>query len=274
MWVHLVTTNFAAGTSGRLRIRTTGTTGFVVADAARWLSASVLPRVNLIATDPIASETGKVARITFSRDPDAVSSEMIVRYRLEGTALNGADVGLLPGTFVLPAGVAAAPLSIAAPADAIAEGHKTLSVILESGTNYATGAFSNAVIQVLDMPFDAWRFSHFTSPELSVPAISGADADPDEDGQTNLDEFKAGTDPRNSSSMLRLTIAPPGSSPFLTFSGVADRSYVLQQRCSLPGGSWIDVTNFPPLSSPGILSYTADHDTTINSNCFFRIFAP
>ncbi len=36
-WVHLLTTNFNAGTGASLRIRTTGTSGHVIADAARWV---------------------------------------------------------------------------------------------------------------------------------------------------------------------------------------------------------------------------------------------
>jgi hypothetical protein len=38
-WVTLLTTNFVAGTNAVLRLRTDGTTGHVVADAARWLPA-------------------------------------------------------------------------------------------------------------------------------------------------------------------------------------------------------------------------------------------
>src|SRR5690606_2993736 len=74
-WVHLLTSNFNAGTTGKLRIRNTGTTGFVVADAARWVSpgASNFVPVQLIATDPIANETGKVARVLFSRPPSATN---------------------------------------------------------------------------------------------------------------------------------------------------------------------------------------------------------
>lgn len=39
-WNLLGTYNFSAGTSGYLRIRTTGTTGYVIADAVKWVSAA------------------------------------------------------------------------------------------------------------------------------------------------------------------------------------------------------------------------------------------
>jgi hypothetical protein len=41
-----------------------------------------------------------------------------------------------------------------------------------------------------------WKAAHFTVAELSNEAISGWDADPDQDGTTNAMEFVMGTDPR------------------------------------------------------------------------------
>jgi hypothetical protein len=46
----------------------------------------------------------------------------------------------------------------------------------------------------------AWLADHFTPAELANPAISGDDADPDDDGRTNLEEFQFQSDPRDSSS--------------------------------------------------------------------------
>ena len=77
-------------------------------------------------------------------------------------------------------------------------------VTLQSGTNYGVGAFSNAVVQILDQPFDAWRFTHFNTAELTQANISGPDADPDHDNATNWQEFLGGTDPRDSTSVLRV----------------------------------------------------------------------
>ena len=45
---------------------------------------------------------------------------------------------------------------------------------------------------------DLWREEHFNAVELANPAISGELADPDQDGQSNLEELFRGTDPRHS----------------------------------------------------------------------------
>src|SRR5439155_17804783 len=92
-WVQLLTTNFNAGMSGSLRIRTTGTSGYVIADAARWAStaASNAAPVQIIATDPIASRAGKNASLLFSRTAASNAPAITVQYQLGGTASNGVD---------------------------------------------------------------------------------------------------------------------------------------------------------------------------------------
>ncbi len=52
--------------------------------------------------------------------------------------------------------------------------------------------------------YDDWAAAHFTEQELTDPAISGRDADPDGDGLTNEQEFLAGTDPKSADSVLQI----------------------------------------------------------------------
>ena len=52
--------------------------------------------------------------------------------------------------------------------------------------------------------YDDWAAAHFTPEELADPVISGRDADPDEDGLANWQEYLAGTDPRNGDSVLQI----------------------------------------------------------------------
>jgi endonuclease I len=49
-------------------------------------------------------------------------------------------------------------------------------------------------------PGQAWKDTHFTDAELANPAISGDDADPDQDGLSNLLEYAFNRDPRQSES--------------------------------------------------------------------------
>ena len=271
-WVELLTTNFNAGTNGSLRIRTSGSSGYVIADAARWVSASALPVVQLLATDPVASETGKTARVTFLRDLAGTNSALTLRYRLGGTASNGVDFAALPGALTLPVGVPAASLTISALSDSAPEGDKTLTVTLEPGTNYTIGPFSNAVVRILDTPFNAWRFAHFTAAELADPNISGPNADPDGDSASNLQEFLAGTDPRDAGSVLRVKIDAVTNTARVSFSVGANQGYTLQYRDDLHLNAWFDVTNFPPLSAPGTLWYY-DPLPAGRTNRFYRVLA-
>jgi len=274
-WVHLLTTNFSAGTNASLRLRNTGTAGFVIADAARWVSATAsnLPLVQLIATDPVASETGKTARLLFSRPISSTNSALTVFYQLSGTATNGVDFTALSGNVVLAPGSASTTLEVTTPTDALAEGNKNLIVTLQPGTNYAVGTLSNATVQILDLPFDAWRFAHFNATELSDLDISGPSGDPDGDNVPNLHEFLAGTDPRDPASVLQVNIDARTNTTFIRFVAGPNRAYTIQYRDQLPNGAWLDSTNLPPAASERIILHS-DPLPAVVSNRFYRVSAP
>lgn len=56
----------------------------------------------------------------------------------------------------------------------------------------------NSTVSIATSP--AWQQKYFGNPICSRPQVCGDNADPDNDGLTNLEEFKAGTDPNNSDS--------------------------------------------------------------------------
>jgi hypothetical protein len=274
-WVNLLTTNFNTGTNGVLRIRTTGTTGFVIADAARWVSATAsnLTPVQLIATDPIASETGKTAKLLFTRPPGSTNSALTVFYQLSGTASKGVDFTALPEIVTFAPGVFSTNLTITAPADALAEGNKTLLVTLRPGTNYSVGTLSNATVQILDLPFDGWRFNHFSAAELANVYTSGPDADPDGDNVPNLHEFLGGTDPRNPASVLRVNIQAPAGAAIIRFVAGPDRTYTVQYRDQVSNGPWLDSTNLPPAITERVILHSDPLPAGV-SNRFYRVTAP
>jgi hypothetical protein len=69
---------------------------------------------------------------------------------------------------------------------------------------------------------DAWEIAHFLDPNDPADAA----ADPDRDGQTNLQEYLAGTDPRVASSVLKiLSVDANGSDVVVTWASVTNRLY-------------------------------------------------
>jgi hypothetical protein len=97
-----------------------------------------------------------------------------------------------------------------------------------------------------------WRVNYFSAAELLDPTLSGDGADPDRDGQTNLEEFIGGTNPKNGESLVRIdSVSANGGSISLQFVGVAGRSYLIQQRSVTGGGLWSDAARVSTVAQSG-----------------------
>jgi len=124
---------------------------------------------------------------------------------------------------------------------------------------------------------DLWKTRYFTSPELTDPTISGDAADPDGDGETNLQEYLAGTDPRDGQSCLKIESTTTGSGTPQTisirFNAVADRTYTVQYRNSLAAASWLKLTNVPPPLVSGMMDVAVPSATNYNAR-YYRVVTP
>jgi len=112
----------------------------------------------------------------------------------------------------------------------------------------------------------AWLLSNFGTTNLS------ASADPTGKGMTLAQDYLAGTDPNNASSVLKINfftrnVVGPNYT-VLSWNSVASRCYVVQTVPNLGGGTWTDSINLPilGLSSVGF----TDLDPT---NEFYRVRA-
>ena len=108
------------------------------------------------------------------------------------------------------------------------------------------------------------------------PAV--ANADPDGDGMSNLQEYLAGTDPTNSDSALRITsIVPQGDDILITWSAVTNESYIVQVTTNTLDGSFtnafldlatVAVPAAPPITETNYLDVGA---LTNDWSRFYRI---
>jgi hypothetical protein len=99
-------------------------------------------------------------------------------------------------------------------------------------------------------PLESWRQDNFGSPDNSGIGADGED--PDQDGQTNLDEYTAGTRPKDGADWFRVVSSARAGGEFsLTVQGKAGRRYVLQRRADLSSGEWGDLSTRGPLAADG-----------------------
>jgi hypothetical protein len=206
VWVKLTTANFAAGTAGSLLIRNDGTNGYVIADAARWVSLSSAPTatVQIVATDAVASEAGSnTARFTVVRNGET-AAPLTVNIGYGGSATAGMDYSGNAASVIIPAGSVSQTITVTPAVDSAPEGNEQIVASIQPGAGYTVADPGTATATLLDRPFDTWRFAHFTQAELENAEVSGANADPDEDGASNLVERAFCGDPKTPG-----TTAPP-----------------------------------------------------------------
>jgi hypothetical protein len=119
---------------------------------------------------------------------------------------------------------------------------------------------------------DTWRAQYFPNVDpigRTTNNLTCASCDPDGDGMSNLQEYLAGTDPTNSSSVLRMTaITPAGADVRVYFTSVGAKYYALQRSDSM-GGTWTAiVTNIP--GNDGI-QWVKDIGAATRTGAFYRI---
>lgn len=115
---------------------------------------------------------------------------------------------------------------------------------------------------------DAWEKTYFGS--TNQPA-SGPGGDYDHDGVSNIDEFRAGTDPTNPNSCLRVTdILRPGGHEAVSWGAAPYRSYSVEFATNLSNGAWVPLGTVTNLQTTG-LQHFDDYTSSSQPVRFYRI---
>jgi hypothetical protein len=120
------------------------------------------PRVSLAATGPQASENGPTpGQFTISREGD-LDLPLTVNLQITGNATNGVDYQNVPTAITIPAGQAAAVVSILPYVDATVEFSEVVAFQIAESAGYLTGTATIAQIVIEDL-----------KPQLSLEVIEG-----------------------------------------------------------------------------------------------------
>lgn len=117
---------------------------------------------------------------------------------------------------------------------------------------------------------DVWETANGLDP--NNPADASLDADGD--GQSNLAEYLAGTNPQQPGSRLAASITADLSGQFhILFTAQAGHAYTIQYKDLLTDTAWIFLTHIAAPGAPAAVDYT---DTTVgvNGKRFYRVVTP
>jgi hypothetical protein len=116
---------------------------------------------------------------------------------------------------------------------------------------------------------DAWELANGTD-----PWINDANADPDHDGFTNLQEYWAGTSPTNAASALRIESAfeLADGSQVLSFTAMSNHSYTVLYREEQLFTAWQKLTDVLSQATTRVAWITNRAGT--NSARFYRLVTP
>jgi hypothetical protein len=145
------------------------------------------------------------------------------------------------------------------------------TLIVQQGANVA---YANGFLEILpvspDYDFDglADTFQRQYFPRFTVPEADPA-ADPDGDGFVNSSEYRAGTNPTNSVSFLKIdSVIHTVAGATITWRSVAGRRYQLSYREVLTDMAWTSVGS--PLTASGATTQQLDAGGVMG-NRFYRV---
>jgi hypothetical protein len=122
-------------------------------------------------------------------------------------------------------------------------------------------------------PLESWRLANFGTKDPTGPAADTAD--PDGDGQPNISEYAAHTDPNKGSDFFKvLTTTKTATSYTITATGKATRTYVMERRATLDAGPWTVISSIGPLTADGTVTLGDPNPPAASGFYRLRVTAP
>lgn len=120
---------------------------------------------------------------------------------------------------------------------------------------------------------DYWEIENGLNPTNSI-GLHGAIGDPDNDGQTNLQEYLGGTHPQNGDDYFHInSVAVNGTGVTLRFRAGSGRTYSVLYSENSPGGPWLKLTDVAFGAIPRQIEITDPGSSAANRR-FYRLTAP
>jgi hypothetical protein len=120
---------------------------------------------------------------------------------------------------------------------------------------------------------DSWELANGLD-YRSASGDDGASGDPDGDGATNAQEFLSGTNPRDSTSYLKIEFLNAAGAPTrIHFNVVAGKTYTVLYCDNVDGGPWIGITNVAAQPFTGEVEI-ADPGAITARTRFYRLVTP
>jgi hypothetical protein len=113
---------------------------------------------------------------------------------------------------------------------------------------------------------DVWEFAH----ALNYLDPADANLDPDHDGLTNLQEYRAGTDPQDAASSLTLEITTTSEDDCFRFYAQSGRSYTIQSSDAIGSSMWLRFVDVPGQTTTGWVEVCVPR-TELSAQKFFRL---
>jgi uncharacterized repeat protein (TIGR01451 family) len=143
-------------------------------------------------------------------------------------------------------------------------------VLIAAGWNGYALNTSEIYAVLLDMDQDgmedSWELKYGFSPSDRSDAIQDADGD----GLTNLQEYLAGTNPRDPNSIFRIeTFQISSNTCRIRFNSVLGKHYRLERSTEFPGRNWLTVSN--SIVASGTIMELLDPVDTRSSGQWYRV---